>query len=352
MSQPKPNSNAAPAVSIILPTFNRASFLPQAFASMRSQEFQDWELIVVDDGSTDDTRACVAELTRGWQQPVRYLYQSNQGPYGARKTGYDAALGEFIAFFDTDDVWLGHHLHDCVEALRTNPDVGWVYGSCRIVELATGAVRNPSSFYEAGRPKPFQSLPTRQSGRLQIIEARNPALAYLRSSFYCGLQCSVIRTDVFRSPPFQVRRSIRIGEDIVFALIALAQGCRFGYFNNVHTIYNVHDDNISAAAPSIAVEKNLNVCRAMAQGLESVRDSLMLSRAECTTLNRRISEIYFWRLGYTLLWQNGRCQEALKCYRHGLKLWPWDLACWKTYGLAWLRMVVGRQPANVARSVN
>ena len=90
------DSRFTPAVSIILPSYNRAKFLPQAFASIKAQQFTDWELIVVDDGSTDNTRELVEELTRDWSQPARYVYQENQGAYGARNTGLDLAGGEYV----------------------------------------------------------------------------------------------------------------------------------------------------------------------------------------------------------------------------------------------------------------
>ena len=65
-------AGATPAVSIILPTFNRASFLPRAFASIADQRFRDWELIVIDDGSTDDTAPVVEQLSREIDRPVAY----------------------------------------------------------------------------------------------------------------------------------------------------------------------------------------------------------------------------------------------------------------------------------------
>src|SRR5262249_10652580 len=127
-----------PQVSIILPTYNRARFLPQAFASIRSQRCTTWELVVVDDGSTDATPELVQQFRAEVPQPVRYIRQANGGPYAARNTGLDAAHGEYVAFFDSDDVWLPHHLQDCAEALAAHPDVDWVYGACRIVEEGTG----------------------------------------------------------------------------------------------------------------------------------------------------------------------------------------------------------------------
>src|SRR5438876_9363238 len=154
VEQASETTTRRPAVSIILPTYNRAKFLPQAFASIRSQRFTDWELIVVDDGSTDKTRELVEELTRGWPQPVRYHWQENQGAYGARNTGMDLARGEYIAFFDSDDVWLPHHLASCHAVLAGDQGVDWVYGATRMVEYSTGRCVSENTFYQEGRPRP------------------------------------------------------------------------------------------------------------------------------------------------------------------------------------------------------
>src|SRR5437660_725329 len=123
-----------PAVSVILPVYNRAAFLEQAFDSIRSQRFRDWELVVIDDGSMDDTPAAVARLAAGIDRPVRYVRQENQGAYGARNTGLDLAAGRYIAFFDSDDVWLPGYLESAAAALDSNPDVDWVFVPSRIVE--------------------------------------------------------------------------------------------------------------------------------------------------------------------------------------------------------------------------
>lgn len=90
------------SISVIIPTFNRSAVLRQAMASVLSQKGPSFELIVVDDGSTDDTRQMIAQ---NYPQ-VRYVYQANQGPAAARNRGVDEAQGRWIAFLDSDDRWL------------------------------------------------------------------------------------------------------------------------------------------------------------------------------------------------------------------------------------------------------
>src|SRR5262249_28303948 len=230
----------------------RANFLPQALASIQSQTFTDWELIVVDDGSTDDTREVITRLAGGMSQQVQLIVQPNQGPYSARMTGIESAGGEFVACFDSDDIWLPHHLQECVAALRSNTDLGWVYGACRVVDYTSSRVLCPSSFYQDGKARAFLRLPSRLTGHLRVIETANLVENFLTHGLYCGLQASVIRKTVFADPLFRKRYQIRIGEDLILVLLALLTGCAFGYFDQIHTIYRVHQDNISTPVGSNA----------------------------------------------------------------------------------------------------
>lgn len=112
----------APLVSVVIPTYNRARFLPGAIASIRAQSLSCAEIIVVDDGSTDDTAKVLAALGEG----VVHVRQDNAGPAAARNRGIRQASGEFVAFLDTDDRWLPEKIARQVQVMRRQPSVALV----------------------------------------------------------------------------------------------------------------------------------------------------------------------------------------------------------------------------------
>ena len=113
-----------PSVSVVIPTFNSAATLPDAIASVRSQRWSDLEIIVVDDGSTDDTGRVLEELAG---PDLRVIRQENAGPAAARNTGIDAARGVWIAFLDADDLWLPGKLCDQFDELDRCPAASFSY---------------------------------------------------------------------------------------------------------------------------------------------------------------------------------------------------------------------------------
>jgi len=117
-----------PAVSVVLPTYNRVRTLERAVHSVLAQSFTDLELIVVDDGSRDNTHELMTRLADS-DRRVRYIkHPANLGQSRARNTGISSAAGKFIAFQDSDDEWLPAKLGRQVEALEELPgDVGMVY---------------------------------------------------------------------------------------------------------------------------------------------------------------------------------------------------------------------------------
>ena len=106
-----------PKVSVIIPTYNRGWILREAIESVLSQEFTDYELIVVDDGSTDDT----PEILEVYGRDIIVLHQSNCGVSAARNRGIAASRGQLVAFLDSDDLWLPRKLTRQVDFFKANP---------------------------------------------------------------------------------------------------------------------------------------------------------------------------------------------------------------------------------------
>jgi glycosyltransferase involved in cell wall biosynthesis len=111
-------------VSVIVPTYNRRETIQAAIASVQRQTFADWELIVVDDGSTDDTAA----LIEGSDPRLVLIRQKNQGVNAARNAAMLRARGQYIAFLDSDDEWLPHHLELSVAFFRAFPGEDFLSG--------------------------------------------------------------------------------------------------------------------------------------------------------------------------------------------------------------------------------
>jgi glycosyltransferase involved in cell wall biosynthesis len=149
---------ARPAVTVIIPTFNRAAIVGRAIRSVLAQTFEDWELIVVDDGSTDGTEQAVKSFS---DDRIKYVrHERNRGGAAARNTGIRCARGEYVAFLDSDDEWPPEKLEKELEVFRkSDPSVGFVY---------TGAI----TLDESGKVLK-KHVPTRSGWVYEPLLARN-----------------------------------------------------------------------------------------------------------------------------------------------------------------------------------
>lgn len=108
-------------MSVIIPTFNRSQYVKRAVESVLAQTHQDFEVLVIDDGSTDSTRETIAGIT---DKRVRYIYTPNRGNYFARNEGLRAAKGDFIAFLDSDDTFIPEKLSIQLKQFEINKTLG------------------------------------------------------------------------------------------------------------------------------------------------------------------------------------------------------------------------------------
>lgn len=120
-----------PRVSVVCIVYNSMTYLPATVASVLAQTFTDFELVIVDDGSSDNVIEWVSALT---DARIRLVSQANKGIPGARNTGIEHARGEFIAFLDGDDLWEPMKLEKQVACLALRPEVGFVHTAIRYID--------------------------------------------------------------------------------------------------------------------------------------------------------------------------------------------------------------------------
>lgn len=125
-----------PTVSVIIPTFNRMDLIPETICSVLAQTFEDFEILVIDNGSSDNT----AEVVKKINDPrIRYYWQEPSGaPAHPRNAGLRMARGEYICFLDSDDLWLPDKLESQLRLFKQHPDLKWVYSKTDFFEHETG----------------------------------------------------------------------------------------------------------------------------------------------------------------------------------------------------------------------
>jgi len=142
-----------PRVSVVITSYNRAQFLPECLESVLSQTFRDFEVLVIDDGSTDNT----PDLMRSYGPPVRYIRQMNQGVVAAYNKGIELASGEYVAFLDSDDAFMPYALQMGVEIFDKHPEVGLSHGQAYLVDNEGNMIglkipyRSKGSFVRSGK---------------------------------------------------------------------------------------------------------------------------------------------------------------------------------------------------------
>src|SRR5437867_2556724 len=117
-----------PCVSVVIPVYNGERYLADAIQSVLDQTYENFEVIVVDDGSTDESAA----VAKRFGEAIRYVHQANGGVSKARNTGIAEARGVYLAFLDQDDLWLPDKLSVQVAYLDSHPEVGAVYCQCEV----------------------------------------------------------------------------------------------------------------------------------------------------------------------------------------------------------------------------
>ena len=158
-----------PLISAVIPAYNAAKYLPQVIQSVLNQSYKDWELLIIDDGSTDDTK----EVVNGFCEAdprVKLISKENGGVSVARNLGAELAKGQLIAFLDSDDLWLEDKLAVHAKYMETHPKVGASFSRVELIESdGTTTQKTTNNIVEKLQPQDlFYSNPTVTTSNLVI----------------------------------------------------------------------------------------------------------------------------------------------------------------------------------------
>jgi glycosyltransferase involved in cell wall biosynthesis len=148
----------SPKVSVLTPVYNGADFLATALQSTLDQSFQDFEVMVVNDGSTDNSEQIAQSFSAKSPEQIKVFTQVNGGLCAARNRGIAEARGEYLALLDADDAWHRDHLARCVEVLDKHPEIGLVHANIRRVDTQGNEVSVPLRHWRAHEAQPWRAL--------------------------------------------------------------------------------------------------------------------------------------------------------------------------------------------------
>lgn len=304
----KLSDSADPTVSVIIPAYRAAGFIAQALDSVLAQTYDDYEIIVVNDGSPD-TEALEGVLAQ-YADSIFYIRQDNRGPAGARNTAIHAARGMFIGMLDADDSWMPEFLESQVAFIDTPPGLDVAYADCLLVG-------NPATAGMTGMQVTPQSGPV-------TFEALLQRRCWVPTSTVLARRRSLLNAGLFNE-------AYRCCEDFDLWLRMLHCGARFGYQTSLLARHREHADSATAGANVLR--------RAQIEVLENLEHTLALSATQSECLEASVSRgkaLLALRRGKSLIMEK-RYREAredlaradlhfrsvkLKLAEYGLRLAP------------------------------
>jgi glycosyltransferase involved in cell wall biosynthesis len=323
-------------VSIIIPVFNRENMVQCALESIAQQTYTNWEIVVSDDGSTDNTRAVVEQFSKTVTQPIIFVEAKiNQGVGRARNIGISKATGDLIAFLDSDDRWLDHHLQNSIDILQATPTIDWISANYRFLDLDTGEVFIENGFHSHGARPELKLKQIIVNGTNVVVDPVLIETAILHGHM-APLGSSVFRKKVFDIVIFP---NARIHEDSVFWIDALMHKLTFGYIEDIHL--EVYDHvNRTVVRELNNNQGKLHKLKAHLNSYQALytlkKHKNMFDKEELSAYNIRLSNLCFWIIGYGCYLNNGNYLKAYKWFFNGVLYQPLNKKYWQTILVSWL----------------
>jgi glycosyltransferase involved in cell wall biosynthesis len=219
---PLKSHNESPTVSVVICAYNAAPFIAETLDSLFAQTFSDFEVIIVNDGSTDET----ATVLQPYLSRIIYYEQPNQGPAAARNAALRLARGEFISVLDSDDLWMPNYLEKMVGYLRAHPEIDLCYPNAILFGNSHLDGKIYQDMYPSSQPVTLEKLLTRECNIFGLVTFRRAVLERVG----------------------QYDETLRGVEDLDLWLRMSQHGCRFSFTEEVLVKYRRRPSSLSASS--------------------------------------------------------------------------------------------------------
>ncbi|MBF0522911.1 MAG: glycosyltransferase [Candidatus Omnitrophica bacterium] len=314
-------------VSVIIPTYNNGHVIARALDSLFSQIYENLEIIVVDDGSTDGTKDVVLKVAERFpKKKIIFEYQENSGVSAARNKGIDIARGEYICFLDSDDTLSNHSISKRVESLKRHPDIDIVFSDVFVRNKIDGYWLKNTDFLKA-----FRKNIERSDGEEYVLDGNFYKKFFDFSPYPICTQAIMMKRTCFDS-------GLRFALDLpsaqdVFLWFEILKGKRSVYINEALAIYYREDSTLTKGH-----ETSLLCNIRMFEKL--------LAMSDCSEVfgvfKRNLSQFYFY-LSYFYRSKKKMYDKALSYAVKSIILNPFRFLVWRNFLACIVLMTLNRK---------
>jgi glycosyltransferase involved in cell wall biosynthesis len=301
-----------PLVSIIVPVFNRKKLVKRVIGTVKAQTYIYWELILVDDASTDATKSVIESLTSNEPRVRSVDNVNNKGPSGARNTGLDLARGKYIAYQDSDDEWQPYHLEKMIYFLEKYPQI----------DLMTA---DPLRKYEeTGEVFQYDKMNLSEISHTMLENAFLIDKEALFDEQLRGrvitTQCLVGKVEIMRSVRWD--ENLGAAEDNLYNLSLCAKQITVCHLSDYHTTYWIHGNNLSNVAGTHSPQSMEKIHIAFANYWEKILSDFPLNKDQKKYVKNCLVQTYAWHLGYHTFEPQKKYLKATNYYIKALRTNP------------------------------
>ena len=302
-----------PLISIIVPIYNRDSYVEQLINTVKNQTYKNWELLLIDDNSSDKTARNIAFFAENDQRIKCVKNKHAKGASGARNTGLDIASGDYIAYQDSDDEWIQEHLATMVYYLEKYPN--------EIDLMSANPLRKNRSSGEVYSYDEIdlRSMTTEKLENAYVFDSKK-TFEFQLFGRIITTQCIVAKREKIKA--LRWNENLKAATDNLYNLNIAYDQVKIGHLQEYHSVYWAHDDNITNCGGNHDNVRMEAVQKNFIEYWRIVLREFKLTKYQKAFAKKNLSETLAWHYAYGTLEPQGKYAECIPVYLEAFLIYP------------------------------